>query len=84
VIFSRSLISRTRAIWAKSTNTLAPTNPADFLRLLEAHLQPLHVPLSRAALQAFVEACWPWMEDEPDVEMWAAKFLVTDDVMAPA
>ena len=63
---------------------MAPRNPADFLRLLEAHLQPLHVPFSRAALQAFVEACWPRMEDDPDVEWWAAKFLATDDVMAPA
>jgi hypothetical protein len=58
-------------------------NPRDFLRLLESHLQPMHVPFSRAALQAFVESCWPWMEDEPDVEMWAAKFLATGGVMAP-
>jgi hypothetical protein len=63
---------------------MAPVNSADFLRLLEAHLQPLHVPFSRSALQAFVEACWPWMEDDPDVEMWAEKFLATGDVMAPA
>jgi hypothetical protein len=63
---------------------MAPLSPPDFLRLLEAHLQPLHVPFSRAALQAFVEACWPWMEDESDVELWAAKFLATGDVMTPA
>ena len=63
---------------------MAPFNPADFPRLLEAHLQPLHVPFSPAALQAFVEACWPWMKDDPDVELWAAKFLATGDVMTPA
>jgi len=63
---------------------MAPLSPADFLRLLETHLQPMHVPLGRAALQVFVESCWPWMEDDHDVEMWAAKFLATGDVMAPA
>jgi hypothetical protein len=63
---------------------MSPMNPADFLRLLEAHLQPLRVPFSRAALQAFVGSCWPWIEDEPDVEMWSAKFLATGDVMAGA
>jgi hypothetical protein len=47
-------------------------------------LQPLSVPFSRAALIAFVESAWPWMEEEPDVELWAAKFLATDDVMASA
>jgi hypothetical protein len=66
------------------TLTMAPMNPADFLRLLESHLRPLHVPFSRAALQAFVEACWPWMEDDPDIELWASRFLATDDVMTPA
>jgi hypothetical protein len=63
---------------------MSALTPRDFLRLLEAHLQPLHVPFSRAALQAFVEACWPWMEDRPDVELWATKFLATRDVMTPA
>ena len=48
-----------RGLQPKSANTMAPPNPADFLRLLEANLQPLHVPFSRAALQAFVDACWP-------------------------
>ena len=62
---------------------MSAMNPADFLRLMETQLQPAGVPFSRAALQAFVEACWPWMEDDPDVELWAAKFLATGDVMAP-
>jgi hypothetical protein len=73
-----------RGLQPKSTNTRAPRNPVAFLHLLEAHLQPLRVPFSPAALQAFVEACWPWMEDDPDVELWAAKFPATGDVMAPA
>jgi hypothetical protein len=30
-------------------------NPADFLRLLEAPLQPRHIPFSRAALISFIE-----------------------------
>jgi hypothetical protein len=50
-------------------------NPADFLRLLEAHLQPMHLPFSRAALQAFVESAWPLIEDEPDPAYWSERFL---------
>ena len=59
-------------------------NPADFLRLLESHLQPRGIPFSRAALIAFVDACWPWIEDNPDVELWAATFLSIGDVMTTA
>ena len=59
-------------------------HPSDFLRLLESYLRPQHVPFRRAALQAFVEACWPWLGDDPDLMLWAAKFQATDDVMSPA
>jgi hypothetical protein len=61
-----------------------PLNAADFLTEIETALQPRHLPFSRAALQAFVNACWPWMEDDPGLELWAAKFLATDDLMVPA
>jgi hypothetical protein len=63
---------------------MSTLKPADPLRLLVSHLQPRRVPFSRAALPAFVEACWPCMDDDPDVEMSAAKFLAAEDVMAPA
>jgi hypothetical protein len=63
---------------------MAPINPADFTRLLESHLQPKYVPFSRAALQYFIESAWPLIEDDPDVELWAAKFPATGDVMTPA
>jgi hypothetical protein len=43
--------------------------PADFIALLETALQPRGIPFSRAALKAFVDACWPWIEDNPDVEL---------------
>jgi len=42
---------------------MAPLNPANFLWLLESHLQPRRVPLSQAALIAFVEPVWPWIEE---------------------
>jgi hypothetical protein len=58
--------------------------PSDFLLILESRLRPAGTPFSRAALQAFVESCWPWMSEDPDVEMWDAKFLCSDDVMAYA
>jgi len=56
----------------------------DFLRLLESSLQFRHVPFSRAALIAFVESAWPWIEDEPDVTYWCERFLEAGDVMTPA
>jgi hypothetical protein len=62
---------------------MASLSPPDFLRLLEAHLQPMHVPFSRAALLAFVEACWPRIQDDPDVAYFAAEFLA-GETMAPA
>jgi hypothetical protein len=54
---------------------MAPMNPADFTRLLEAHLQPMHAPFSRAALIAFVESRWELIDDHPDVAFWAERFL---------
>jgi hypothetical protein len=50
-------------------------NPPDFLRLLEAHLQPMRVPFSRAALIAFTEGAFPLIEDHPDPDYWASRFL---------
>jgi hypothetical protein len=61
-----------------------PLTPADFLRLLEIALRPRHVSYSRAALQAFVEAAWPLMEDDPDPEFWCERFLEGVDLMTPA
>ncbi len=62
---------------------MSAMNPADFLRLLEAHLQPMHVPFSRAALIAFVESAWPAIADDPDIEYYAREFLAGER-MAPA
>jgi hypothetical protein len=58
--------------------------PSDFLLMMEQQLRPTGTPFARVALIAFVDACWPWMSEDPDVELWAAKFLATGDVMAPA
>jgi hypothetical protein len=62
---------------------MSAMNPADFLVLMEKQLQPAGVPFSRAALQAFVEAAWPRISDDPDVAYFASEFLATGDVMAP-
>ena len=62
---------------------MAPLSQPDFLTQLEAHLQTLHVPFSRAALQAFVEAAWPHISDDPDVAYFAGEFLA-GETMAPA
>jgi hypothetical protein len=58
-------------------------NPADFLAQLETALQSRGTPFSRAALIAFVDSCWPWILDNPDVELWAAKFLRSTDLTSP-
>jgi hypothetical protein len=50
---------------------------ADFVRALESELAPRGVPISRAALMAFVAAAWPLVEDDPDLAFWADRFLET-------
>jgi hypothetical protein len=59
-------------------------NPPAFLAALEAHLRRHGTPCSRAALQAFVAAAWPPIEDEPDVALWAGRFLEAGGVEVPA
>jgi hypothetical protein len=54
---------------------MAPLSPADFLRLLEAHVRPMHVSFSRTVLQCFIESAWPLIEDDPDPAFWADRFL---------
>ena len=64
---------------------MAPINPADFPRLLDSYLQPMHVPFSRAALQCFIESAWPLIEDDPDPAFWSERFLeLGTAVEAPA
>jgi hypothetical protein len=59
--------------------------PPDSLAAVEAALRPRHVPFSRAALQAFVAAAWPLIEDSPDAEYWAERFLeMGAGVLVPA
>lgn len=53
---------------------------ADFLYALESSLQLRGVAFSRAALQAFVADAWVLIQDNPDVEFWAGKFIDTTDV----
>jgi hypothetical protein len=57
--------------------------PTDFLRLLESTLQPRHIEYSRAALMAFVQSAWPWIEDVPDPDFWCERFLEGVDLMTP-
>jgi len=61
-----------------------PPTQAEFLHLLETTIQPRHIPFSRAALLAFVESAWPWIEDDPDPAFWCERFLEGVDLMAPA
>jgi hypothetical protein len=61
-----------------------PQTPADFARSLESSLQARHVRFSHAALIAFVESSWPWIEDDPDVDYWCERFLDSMDLLAPA
>jgi hypothetical protein len=44
---------------------MSALTPRDFLRLLESHLRPMHVPFSRAALIAFIESSWELIDDHP-------------------
>ena len=61
-----------------------PQTPADFVRSLESKLQARGVLFSHAALNAFVESTWPWIEDDPDVDYWCERFLDSMDLLAPA
>ncbi len=62
---------------------MTPT-PNDFLQLLETTLQLRRVAFSRAALQAFVSSAWPWIEDSPDPDNWADRFIESGAVLAPS
>lgn len=57
-----------------------PMNQTDFLQSIESTLQLPGVSFSRAALQAFVEAAWPLIRDNPDVEFWAREFIDSGNV----
>jgi len=57
--------------------------PADFLTMLESALQHRRVAFSRAAAIAFVESCWVWIEDDPDVDEWCNRFVQAGAVMVP-
>jgi hypothetical protein len=47
----------------------------EFTRAVEAELQVTGRPFSRADLQAFLEAVWPMVQDDPDPAHWAREFL---------
>jgi hypothetical protein len=47
----------------------------EFTRSLEAELRLRGVPFERAALQEFVDAGWPLIEDNPDLGFWLRQFL---------
>jgi hypothetical protein len=55
--------------------------PTDFLALLEDVLRQRRLPFSRAAAIAFVEACWPLIEDNPDPWYWSECFAQTGAVV---
>jgi hypothetical protein len=59
-------------------------NPADFLASMETVLRARRVEFSRAALQCFVDSVWELVDDRPDPEFWADRFLEGADLMAPA
>jgi hypothetical protein len=62
---------------------MSTPTPSDFLWMMESRLRPTHTPFSRAALIAFIEAAWPAIADDPDVEYYANEFL-QGETMAPA
>lgn len=49
--------------------------PDDFLPLLESALQHRRIAFPRAAAIAFVESCWELIDDAPDVDAWAQRFI---------
>jgi hypothetical protein len=50
---------------------------ADFLEVLEWELLTHGYSIDRAEVQAFTQACWPVIEDDPgDLSRWLAEFLV--------
>jgi hypothetical protein len=51
--------------------------PSDFLHLLEDALRQRRLPFSRGAAIAFVESCWPLIEDNPDPWYWSECFVGT-------
>jgi len=57
--------------------------PQDFVAALERHLQLHGVPFSRADVQAFVESCWPLIEEDTRPERWCAEFLAACQEVAP-
>ena len=61
---------------------MTPT-PDDFRHALEGVLQHRRVAFSRAAAIAFVESCWSLIEDDPDVDTWADRFVEAGAVMMP-
>jgi hypothetical protein len=50
---------------------------AEFLGTLEEVLLQRRISFSRAAVIAFVESCWPLIEDNPDPWHWSACFVET-------
>jgi hypothetical protein len=49
--------------------------PGDFVEALEAELRLRGARYGLRALQEFVAAAWPLIEEDPDVRRWAAGFV---------
>jgi hypothetical protein len=50
------------------------TSKLEFLAALEEELKTRGKPFSRQDAMAFVEACWPLIEETPDPAHWAGEF----------
>jgi hypothetical protein len=47
----------------------------EFLRAVEQDLRSRGAPFDPRELTAYIEGCWPLIEDNPDVVYWAERFL---------
>jgi hypothetical protein len=48
--------------------------PAEFTKSLERHLRTHGIPFARGDLIAFIEACWPLVEDRPEIAYWCERY----------
>jgi hypothetical protein len=56
----------------------------EFLLAVEQDLRSRGAPFEPRDLIAYVEGCWPLMQDNPDVPYWADRFLEARRLLAGA
>jgi hypothetical protein len=56
----------------------------EFIQLVEIELRLHGVGFDRTALAEFVDAAWPLIADDPDVNRWARAFVDSGNATLPA